>query len=168
MSTTAPAVSFGPSEVPDHRRILIEFRYLRDEDRVETQTFNVLDKAMDMNAANRLMRRTRDSDAEAIAGLVDMISKFMDNKDGTPANWQPVELAAKKGEEPPVKRFRGPDGKPHPWAKAEGFLATAAGSSRRRWLHLMNEDDGATVEQDTLIKLLEFLMEIAGKDRTPA
>ena len=168
MTSTAPAVSFGPTEVPEYRRIPIAFHYLRDEDQVETQTFHVLDKDMDMNAANRMLRRIQDSEAEAFAGLVELIGKYMDDKDGTGATWQPVEMPPKKGEDPPVKRFRGPDGKIHPWAKAEGFLALRAGSSRRRWLHLMNEDEGASVEQNTLIKLLEFLMELAGKDRTRA
>lgn len=162
-------ISFGPSEVPNYKRVPIEFRYLRDEE-IETQRFQVIAKTMDIGAANRVMQlvATAEHDASAegqvLLSMVSMISKFMDDKDGTPTNWRPVELPRKKNDaaDAPL-RFRGPDGRIHPMDKAAAFLDIKAGSSRKRWLHLMDRDEEATVDIDALAKLLEFLMELAGK-----
>ena len=160
--------SFGPTEVPHYNRLPFDFRYLRDE-KVETQRFNLLDKPIDIGAANRVLMSTQsENETDSFVGLIGLITKYMDDKDGTGQHWKPVEMPPKKSEDPPVKRFRGPDGKLHPWEKADDFLAVEKGSSRRRWTHLMHEDDEAEVHQDALIKLLEYLMEIAGKDRTRA
>ena len=162
------AIKFGPTEAPRYKRIPVEFSYFRDEN-LESQTFQVLDKRVDVNAANQMLQRTKGGDADAFSGLVTLIGKYMDDKDGTGAKWKPVELAPKKTDSADApRRFRGPDGKIYPWDKAEAFLEVPSGSSRRRWLYLMNEDDEAAVEEDTLVKLLEFLMELAGKDRTLA
>lgn len=173
MTATAEpdVISFGPSEIPSYKRVPIDFRYLRDE-KIETQRFQVIAKTMDIGAANRVMRLVASSGADdtaegqALISMVSMIGKFMDNKDGTPANWAPVELPRKKNEadDAPL-RFRAPDGRIHPMDKAPDFLAVQAGSSRKRWLHLMNEDEDAAVEMDDLVKLLEFLVELAGKGR---
>lgn len=166
MSTTVPR--FGPTEAPKYRRIPFEFAYLRDET-VESQSFNLLAKPMDIGVANRMLSQSKgDNEAEAIPALIALIAKFMDDKDGTGARWKPVELPPKKNEDPPVKRFRGPDGKLHEWAESAAFLELAAGSSRRRWLHLLIEDEECSVDVDALVKLLEFLVEIAGKGHTPA
>lgn len=165
MTSTIP--HFGPTEAPVHRRIPFRFSYLRDET-VETQQFNLLAKPMDIGAVNLIVRKA-DGDDESghLTALLNLVTKYMDDKDGTGARWQPVELPAKKGEDPPVKRFRGPDGKLHDWTKAESFLAAERGSSRRRWCALVDDED-ASVDQDALVKLLEFLVEIAGKDHTRA
>lgn len=164
----SPVVSFGPTEVPDYRRIPIDFRYFRDES-VTTERFNVMSKTMDIGAANRVMRLIdaggEQSEARAIMAMINLIGKFMDDKDGTPATWEPVALPKKKGddENAPV-RFRDPKGRIQPWDKHPDYLEVKAGSSRRRWLYLMNEDDEASVDKDALIELLQFLMELAGKD----
>lgn len=164
-------VSFGPSEVPKYKRVPIEFRYIRGE-KIETQQFWLVAKTMDIGAANRVMRllgtasSDEAADAKALLAMISLISKFMDDSDGTGATWVPVELKPRASDTPDSpKRFRGPDGRPHPWDKAESFLDLAKGSSRRRWLHLMNEDEDASVEIDDLTQLLQFLMELAGKGR---
>jgi hypothetical protein len=163
-----PKVEFGPTEVPTYTRIPVTFRYLRGE-AVEAQAFNLLDKAIDVGAANRMVNRSKGDDAEAFGGLITLIGNFMDDKDGTGSRWKPVELPPKKTDGPDApKRFRGPDGKIHEWSRADTFLEVGNGSSRRRWLHLMNEDDDAAVDLETMQKLAEFAMEIAGKDRTRA
>lgn len=171
VATEPGVVSFGPSEVPNYKRVPIEFRYLRNED-IETQRFQVIAKTMDIGAANRIMQLVAHAEhdptaeGQVLLSMVSMIAKFMDDKDGTPTNWSPVELARKKNEEPDAPlRFRAPDGRIHPMDKAPDFLAIRAGSSRKRWLHLMNKDEDASVEMESLTKLLEFLMELAGKDR---
>lgn len=165
MTTTVPR--FGPTETPTFDRVPFEFAYLRDET-LETQRFRLIVKPMDMSAANMILRKADGGDdSKIIPSLLNLIAKYMDDKDGTGARWQPVELPAKKGEEPPVKRFRGPDGKLHEWAKADTFLQPEKGSSRRRWIALMDDDD-TSVDENSLVKLLEFVMEIAGKGPTRA
>lgn len=161
--------SFGPEKDIQYKRLPVDFAYMRDEKR-EVQRFNLLDKPISIGTVNQAVKATRANtdDAEGLAVMIDIIAGYMDNRDGTGVHWKPIELPAKKGEDPPVKRFRGPDGRLHAWDKADGFLAVDKGSSRRRWLHLMNEDNGAEVDQEALVKLLEYLMEIAGKDRTRA
>lgn len=164
---TAALPHFGPTTVPRFKRVPFEFTYLRDEE-LETQTFQLIAKPMDMGSANSIMRKANgEDDSLVIPALFNLIAKYMDDKDGTGARWRPVEAPPKKGEEPPVKRFRGPDGKLHEWAKAEAFLQPERGSSRRRWIALMEDEDTA-VDEQTMVKLLEFVMEIAGKDHTRA
>lgn len=159
---------FGPTAGPKYKRIPFLFSYLRDEE-VEEQRFQLLAKPMDIASANRVLNQSKgDNEAEAIPSLIGLITKFMDDKDGTGARWKVVELPPKKGEDPPVKRFRGPDGKPHEMIDAPMFLELKNGSSRRRWLHLMLEDEECSVDVDALVKLLEFLVEVAGKDHTRA
>ena len=166
-AVTVKIPSFGPTVAPKYNRVPVKFSYLRDED-VETQTFQVLDKDLDIGTANLVLAQGKNEDtSEALPALVGLITKYMDNKDGTPVRWAPVELAAKKNEDPPVKRFRGPDGKLHEWSKAEDFLKSEKGSSRRRWL-LLVEDDEVSVDVEALLKLMEFVVEVAGKDRTRA
>lgn len=165
MTTAIPR--FGPTEVPKYNRIPFELAYFRDE-AIETQRFQLLDRPIDIGAANRLLAHTTGDDSQSLAALINLITKYMDDKDGTGARWAPLELPSKKSEDPPVKRFRGPDGKIHAWEKAEDFLKHEAGSSRRRWIHLMLVDDDASVEEGALVKLLEFLVEVAGKGRTRA
>lgn len=163
---TAALPHFGPTTAPKYKRIPFEFSYLRDEV-VEKQTFQLLDKTLDINAANAVLAAAT-SDTRALPALIGLVTKYMDDKDGTGLRWEPVEVGAKKTEDPPVKRFRGPDGKLHEWAKAETFLRPEAGSSRRRWVQLMEHDDDASVDQEALVKLLEFVVEVGGKDRTRA
>jgi hypothetical protein len=165
VSSTTPR--FGPTEAPTFNRVPFEFSYLRDET-LETQTFNLLAKPMDISAANIVLRQSNSADdSQVIPALLNLIAKYMDDKDGTGARWAPVELPAKPGEDPPVRRFRGPDGKLHAWSKAETFLAPERGSSRRRWVALMDDDD-ASVDENSLVKLLQFLVEVAGKGHTRA
>lgn len=158
--------SFGPTTAPTYNRVPITFRYLKDEE-LATQEFQLLAKKMDVNVANRLLSRA-DSDELAVGELIGLVARYMDNKDGVPLQWMPRQLAPKPDEDPPVKRFRGPDGEIYDWEYAESFLDPEQGSSRRRWLHLMNDDDEASVEDTSLVGLLEFLVELAGKDHTPA
>lgn len=158
--------SFGPSVVPRYARIPFAFSYFRD-DQVETQQFNLLDKKMDMGSATRMMRLQGDDTGRVVPDIIAIIAKHLDDKDGTPAAWKPIQVPAKK-DDPDVIRFRGPDGKLYPMEKAPVFLDLARGSSRKRWLHLMNVDEDAAVEDTSLVKLVEFVTEVAAKHPTHA
>lgn len=166
--TTQPAgmPSFGPDAAPTYRRIPFRFSYLRGED-LEAQTFQFLAKPLDMSSANRLMLGLTVNQEQALPEIIGLIAKYMDNKDGTPHGWTPVEMSPKK-DDPDTQRFRGPDGKIHPMDKAGDFLALERGSSRKRWLHLMHEDDYASVDIESIKKLTEFIVEIAAMRPTHA
>lgn len=170
MTTTPENIpSFGPTEAPVYNRKPFVFRYFRDEE-VESQRFNLINKPLDMGTANRLMKRVgADEDEKALPEIIGIVAKHMDDKDGTPVNWDPNKsiLSPKKGD-PDTVRFRGPDGKIYPMEHADSFLADDKGSSRKRWLYLMNEDEGAAVTDSALKALLDYVVEIAAQRPTRA
>ncbi len=166
MTTHTGMPSFGPVVAPTYDRVPFQFNYLRGED-LETQTFQFLSKPMDMSSANRLMLGLTVNQEQALPEIIGLIAKYMDNKDGTPQDWAPVALPPKK-DDPDVERFRGPDGKIHSMDKAGDFLALERGSSRKRWLHLMHDDDYASVDVESIKKLTEFIVEIAAMRPTRA
>jgi hypothetical protein len=162
--TTTP--SFGPTTPPRYERLPIEIRYLRDEV-VESQSFNLLNKNMDMAIANVALVMTRIAPEQSLPTIIRMIGKHMDNTDGVPFNWEPAKVPPTKAH-PDVERFKGPDGKFYPMDQKDQFLAPELGSSRRRWYHLMDEDDGASIDMETIVGLMQHVIEIAAGRPTPA
>lgn len=75
-----------------------------------------------------------------------------------------VPWPAEQGELAPVEReaaYRGPDGVIYPLADQDTlnkFLVREAGSSRRRWDHLMLRDDEAIVRIEDLQEIIKWLM----------
>lgn len=107
---------------------------------------------------------------KAIGGVMRIIAKMLDNKDGVPANWKPEVLPEPDGApEDFVPQFRNPDGTLEDFTpeNTEKYTAFEAGSSKRRWLYLVEEDDEATIDEGQLMKLFGWLMSLAGKDRGP-
>ncbi len=72
--------------------------------------------------------------------------------DGTPAKWQP---------EFEDGQLIGPDGELHDKAEATKLSEFDAGSSRRRWRFLMDDDDDVQVELDEITAAYELLVEAA-------
>lgn len=102
-----------------------------------------------------------------VRGMMTMISKMLDNKDGVPSSWKPDPVEGPDGE--PAK-FRTPDGMLVELTaeNTAPYLEFSAGSSKRRWLHLMNDDDDAEVSAEQIMELFGWLASLAGKDRTRA
>jgi hypothetical protein len=101
---------------------------------------------------------------DMLGALSESVRKVLDDKDGTPQRWTVEQLPVVDGQPP---SFRGPDGVIYPVSdrKAiDGFLAFSAGSSRRRWAHLLFDDDGVLVEIEDLVELAQDLIQ-AGSDR---
>jgi hypothetical protein len=120
--------------------------------------------------------------------LVKLISKCLDDKDGTPATWAPVELppppvsardvnpvivqgamddttlAAVRLEQTvaisPMPKFRGPDGALYEMEHAEKFAAFEAGSSRRRFIALCGDQD-RTVQAEDLGNIVRDLIAVS-------
>jgi hypothetical protein len=98
--------------------------------------------------------------------LVKLIAKTLNDKDGTPATWAPVQLPPKSpghaGEfidaEPP--KFRGPDGELYEMEHADKFAAFEAGSSRRRFLALVGDQE-RTVQAEDLTAIVKDLIAVS-------
>lgn len=171
VANAAAPLSFGPTSAPRYRRIPIKFSYVRDET-VESLELNLLDKAMDMGIASKVLARVEQDDNRVLTEMIQLVTKYLDNKDGTPYRWEPDEMAPKKGpnDVEPVRRFRGPDGRIHVWTdeSVAKFKDPAKRSSRAKWLHLMNDDDDATVDAESIQELIKYIMEVGAKRPTPA
>lgn len=160
------AATFGPTAVPTYAIENIQVSYVRG-DAIETQDFSIMVKPVDMGTVYRLLLASNAADEEALTGMVRMISQYMSNTDGVSATWEYKELKPKP-ETPDQINFRAPNGKIVSIEHAAKFLDPAKGSSRRRWLHLMNQDDGAEIDVETIQRLLQYLTEVAAKRPTPA
>jgi hypothetical protein len=127
--------------------------------------------------------------------LVKLISKCLDDKDGTPATWAPVELPP-----PPIgardvnpvvvqgapddaalsaihlsqtvtvsprPKFRAPDGELYDMDHVEKFAAFPAGSSRRRFLALCGDQE-RTVQAEDLGDIVRDLIAVSAGRPTGA
>lgn len=115
------------------------------------------------DAGATLMFTSSGDDGERKAQAVfRMMSRMLRNDDGVPAQWVPEPLAkpgnAGANWQP---KFRAPDGKLYTMDKTAQFTDPAKGSSRRRWDHMMFEDDGVTVDIEVIGSILEDLVEVA-------
>jgi hypothetical protein len=86
-----------------------------------------------------------------------LIGRSLDNTDGTPEKWKPTVVD---------RHFTAPNGDHTPAELLAGFESFDAGSSRRRWVHLMEVDDDITVEPDQIVELMADLLEAAANRPT--
>lgn len=102
--------------------------------------------------------------------LIKLIAKVLDDKDGTPATWAPVQLPLRSpgnaGDYEPPK-FRGPDGELYEMDHVGKFNAFAAGSSRRRFLALAGDQD-RTVQAEDLTAIVKDLIAVSAGRPTDA
>jgi hypothetical protein len=95
-------------------------------------------------------------DASALPFLDRMIRRSLVDSDGTPAKWQ-LELVD--------GQVVAPDGSEVDIAEAQKFAAFEAGSSRRRWAHLMETDDDVEIEFEQIMQVFEYLTSEAANGR---
>lgn len=88
----------------------------------------------------------------AVRVIEKLIRRVLTNGDGTPERWTPTVVDG---------HFTDPNGDHTPVELLPGYEAFEAGSSRRRWVHLMENDDDITVEPDQIVELLNDLVEAA-------
>lgn len=93
---------------------------------------------------------------QAIRVIDRLVRRVLANDDGTPEKWRPYIVDG---------HFTAPNGDHTPEELLPGFETFEAGSSRRRWTHLMEVDDDITVEPDQIIELMTDLMEESAGDR---
>lgn len=129
-------------------------------DEEEVHEFTATRK-VDTMLAGRFMSLPESEHGRVLRIIILLIGKTLDNKDGTPVQWAPVAAPRPKNAgESYEPKFRGPDGKLHPMAEADKFTDFNAGSSRRRWDALVNDDD-FTVDIETLGDLVRDLIEVS-------
>lgn len=87
--------------------------------------------------------------AAALLRFEKMIRPSLCDDDGVPSKWVPEVNAGK---------FVDPDGVERDVADLSALLAPEAGSSRRRWAHLMDDDDEVEIEIDDIVKAYEVLV----------
>lgn len=110
------------------------------------------------------------SNNQILMTVMRMIRKMMIDSDGVSVRWNFADsiIEAKKKDEDP-SAFRGPDGKIYELADSEAiekFQKVENGSSRRRWHHLMEEDDDLSIEVDDLMDILQWSIEEASNRPT--
>lgn len=140
------------------------------------------------SAALALALRASKSPEQSLEGMMRLIRKQMSDTDGVPARWKPELYKAPEEPADPGGMERvddfladessdpdrpdeedlyvGPDGKPYPYSEVEQFTTFDAGSSRRRWLHLVEEDDEVLVEQDVITGVFKHMVSVGAKRPT--
>ena len=88
----------------------------------------------------------------ALGYLENILRRSMVDDDGTPEKWTATVVDG---------HFDDPNGDHTPVELLPLYEAFDAGSSRRRWVHLMADDDDVTVEQGQLMELFTDLMAVA-------
>lgn len=104
-----------------------------------------------------LIKHQDDESGRALPYLDRMIRRALLNDDGTPEKWRP---------EIHEGHFTDPEGSHLPVAELPKYLTFEAGSSRRRWVHLMEYDDDVEVELDQITAVFEYLTSAAAERPT--
>lgn len=116
-------------------------------------------------------------DPAIVGTMTRMLAKQMDNKDGVVKSSWKFEQLAKPSDldddelaewEP---HYRGPDGTIYPvsdTATMAKWEDQSSWTTKRRWLHLMTENDDAIVDLNDLMEVAEYVIELAtGRPTAP-
>lgn len=174
---------------PYHFELVVS---LDDED--EVHAFTAV-RGVDKLLGARFTAYTAEEAHKQVDLLVRLVHKCLDDKDGTPATWTPIELPS-----PPISareinpmvvqgtvddatlsavhleqtltvsrmpKFRGPDGELYEMDHVDKFAAFEAGSSRRRFIALCNDQD-RTVQGEDLGDVVRDLIALSGGRPTVA
>ncbi len=98
---------------------------------------------------NEAAKASRDGGLNAVLRFEKMIRPSLVDTDGTPARWTPV---IEDGE------FEDWNGDVHDMEDLPALLAADAGSSKRRWQHLMDDDDDLEITIEEIVKVYELLI----------
>jgi hypothetical protein len=119
---------------------------------VEEHTFRAQPRMSYKRMADIVRARRSDDGVDALAAFERMIRPALLDDDGTPAKWK----AEVRG-----GVFVDPEGNERPTEDLVDVLAFEAGSSKRRWIALLDQDDEVDVELDDIAGFYEVLVEAA-------
>jgi hypothetical protein len=138
-------------------------KYLDANENEQEAVFQVLPRVSGGDIAG-IMQAIRIEPGESVGRLIRLLSKVMDNRDGTvTSDWKPDVLPRKEDDERPPS-FRGPDGEIYPLSDTtalELFADQETWTSRRRWKYLLEEDDDAIVELPDIQETAEWVIGLA-------
>jgi hypothetical protein len=142
-----------------------EFRLNYQDADEETQVFE--GRLMPRTSAGDLavmMEASRTGDPKVLSGVIRILTKVMDNKDGVvPARWKPTPLKREPGDEREPS-YRGPDGEIYALtdeAARDKFNDQANWTTRRRWVEFIEENDDAVVEMEDLAEIVQWVVGLA-------
>jgi hypothetical protein len=107
-------------------------------------------------------RRGEGISMQALTQIDRLIRRSLVNTDGVPERWVP-KVVSEPGKEP---WFTDPQGDHCTADMLPLYEAFDQGSSRRRWMHLMDHDDDVTVKAEQIVDLMQDLMEVAARRPT--
>lgn len=135
-------------------RVPFELNYLDVDEEPQVASFQAVPRLSGGDIAG-VMHALEHKPEQSISRLIRLLSKAMDNKDGlVKASWSPEEVDG-------GGKFRGPDGELYEMGDKEAlarFEDKSSWTSRRRWNHLLLEDDEAVVEFKDLQEIAEWLI----------
>jgi hypothetical protein len=144
-------------------------KYIDGEDEVQEFVGKLAVRSDGAELSTMLMLVSK-GDPALVASMTRMLAKQMDNKDGlVKASWKleglvpPSDLDADELEEW-EPQYRGPDGVIYPYsdtATLEKWQDQATWTTKRRWAHLMNDNDDAIVDINDLMEVAEYVIELA-------
>jgi hypothetical protein len=103
-----------------------------------------------------IVKNQADDPGASLRFLDRMIRRLLTDTDGTPESFNPNVADG---------QFIDPTGKKQPESELPKLLAFEAGSSRRRWAHLLQLDDDVEVEIEQITDLFEWLATEAAGSR---
>lgn len=136
---------------------LVEFTVTFDRDGVDEKHTFLAKPKFGYKQMRGAAKGRKAGGVEAILLFEQFIRPSLLNSDGTPAGWRPE---VKGGE------FVDPDGETRPASDAGALLEFEAGSSRRRWMALMDDDDDLQVDLDQIASAYETLVEASAERPT--
>lgn len=161
--------TFGTHKSAPPVREPFELQYLSEDGDPRTFTGQVAAKSNGLQLT-AIAHSIRTEDEGALDRIMNMLLKQMDDKDNlVGVKWEPIELDKptdldedELAEYEPA--YRGPDGEIYPFSDEEqmAFWKDHGNwSTRRRWLHLMREDDDAVIKVEDLMAVLEWAIGLA-------
>lgn len=159
---------FGKDRV-DHKREEFTLHYKDGDEGRKSATFGIIPSAS-AGEVRMIISAARTGSGDAVLGMVRLLSKQMDDRDGEVRRaWKVKALKQDEHDDRPPS-YRGPDGNIYPFSDEDQLAEWGdqkLWSSRRRWDYLMNEDDNAIVEMSDLEAISEWAMGLAADRPTP-
>jgi hypothetical protein len=135
--------------------VIDEFTIVGERDgQAEEHTFTV---SPNVSIGNILGLIKNAGEIASVPYIEKVIRRSCLDGDGVPARWKPV---IREG------HFTAPNGDHTPVADLDKFTAVEAGSSRRRWVHLIENDDDIDIQAEQFAEAFEFLLSLVAERPT--
>jgi len=158
------------------RREEFELKYINGDDEIESFRGQLAVRSDGAELSSMLVLVSK-GDPALIGSMTRMLAKQMDNRDGlVKSSWKFEQLPKPVDLEPDEEaewepHYRGPDGAIYPvsdMTTRAKWDDQANWTTKRRWVHLMTENDDAIVALEDLMEVAEYVIELAsGRPTAP-